>query len=374
MKTAGKEPIATKGWKSRAAASLHGSAYAIALAALLAGAGISVPAFAEDLTTRFASMTGVWTGPPLDEKGVPEGFILRDDILIRGGPGGLPPPPNVAPTPWPDGVIPFQFDANVTAANRTLVLAAMDEWMRRPGTDQIHVAFVQRNGDTNHVHIMNHASLNNSSVGMVGGAQIININDWSKFTIAHELGHAMGLPHEQCRPDRDTYVTIHPENMEEGVEHNFDIVPNWMPGTLSTPYDFSSVMHYGRCAGSAHIFCSLDATWNTSTIVPKSGVGDYSEMGQTSKLSDSDVADVWNAYGKGGSGFADHRYGNSTVGTYASPFKPLIPGAQQHLQNQGYHPGARLWVQGGHYPETGRIGGPQKIRAMPGTGTVRIGP
>ena len=66
-----------------------------------------------------------------------------------------------------------------------------------------------------------------------------------KGTVIHELGHAIGFNHEQTRPDRDQYVTIHPQNMMQGVSYNFQkynrrVIPDW-----GVPYDYASVMHYG---------------------------------------------------------------------------------------------------------------------------------
>ena len=37
-------------------------------------------------------------------------------------------------------------------------------------------------------------------------------------TVIHELGHALGMNHEQSRPDRDQYVTVHWNNVRPGKE------------------------------------------------------------------------------------------------------------------------------------------------------------
>jgi len=68
-------------------------------------------------------------------------------------------------------------------------------------------------------------------------------------TVLHELGHALGMAHEQERPDRNRYVTIRWQNIQRGRESNFDLERNAYTGQ---PYDYYSVMHYGRTAFSAN--------------------------------------------------------------------------------------------------------------------------
>ena len=61
----------------------------------------------------------------------------------------------------------------------------------------------------------------------------------------HEIGHAIGFVHEQSRPDRDKYVTIHHENIEPYMENNFKKMDFTEVDTQEIPYDYSSMMHYG---------------------------------------------------------------------------------------------------------------------------------
>merc|ERR1719253_636599 len=60
-------------------------------------------------------------------------------------------------------------------------------------------------------------------------------------TALHELGHSLGMAHEQARPDRDQYVTIHWDNIQSGKGHNFDLNEAAYDGV---DYDYESLMHY----------------------------------------------------------------------------------------------------------------------------------
>ena len=102
---------------------------------------------------------------------------------------------------WPNGIIPFEFDANVSMANQNAMLAAMNELEA-----VCNVRFVVRNGEDPWVHIQDSTG-NNSPVGWPGSDQnTINIFNWnSRFVMVHELMHTMGVRHEQSRTDRDTF-------------------------------------------------------------------------------------------------------------------------------------------------------------------------
>jgi astacin-like metalloendopeptidase len=60
--------------------------------------------------------------------------------------------------------------------------------------------------------------------------------------IVHELGHLIGLWHEQSRFDRDAHVNILLNNVREEFRYNYNKLHEMR---LMAPYDLSSIMHYG---------------------------------------------------------------------------------------------------------------------------------
>jgi astacin len=117
-----------------------------------------------------------------------------------------------------------------------------------------------------------------SSVGCQRSEQFINLSAaCSTGNVIHEIGHTIGLFHEQSRADRDTHVEIHYENIDPLYRHNFNQAIK--DGKDIGSYDFGSIMHYPTDAFSMN---------GNPTIVPKTGTA----IGQRIGLSDGDIETV----------------------------------------------------------------------------------
>jgi len=58
----------------------------------------------------------------------------------------------------------------------------------------------------------------------------------------HEIGHALGLWHEQQRPDRDAFIRVLYQNLNY---YKSQFVKRPIADDVSVPYDVNSLMHYG---------------------------------------------------------------------------------------------------------------------------------
>jgi hypothetical protein len=150
---------------------------------------------------------------------------------------------------WP-GQVPYVFDANVAAINRTETITSFQ------AIEAVSdVRFVPRTIEAHYVRIrdsnLDTPARNSSEVGMQLFEQVLNMSAWNgnsgvNYVLVHELGHCLGLYHEHQRLDRDTFVTINFNNVRSNaLDNNF---PVEFGAESYGPYDFDSLMHYGRCA------------------------------------------------------------------------------------------------------------------------------
>ncbi|KTF79618.1 hypothetical protein cypCar_00030794 [Cyprinus carpio] len=124
-----------------------------------------------------------------------------------------------------------------------------------------------------------------SYLGARGGRQTISLQTpectGSGVTV-HELMHALGFVHEQSRADRDKYVTIMWSNIWQDRLRNFE---KFKTDNLDTPYDYGSIMHFGKYAFSED---------GEPTIVPKRNWN--VKIGQRFGPSDLDIMKINRMY------------------------------------------------------------------------------
>lgn len=176
---------------------------------------------------------------------------------------------------WKNGVVPYTIEGGFpNSARITGAIAAY--------TSQTNYRFVPRTSETDYVTFQRGSGCY-SMIGRVGGQQFITLEDaCSQGNTIHEMGHAIGLWHEQGRADRDSYVTIRWENITAGKESAFTQNPQ-SSGDYGA-YDFDSIMHYLPYAFSKN---------GQPTITRKDGSVNF---GARENLSSGDLAAVQALY------------------------------------------------------------------------------
>lgn len=179
---------------------------------------------------------------------------------------------------WPGGRIPYVIASTVYNPQR--VLSAISHWNT---TMAGVIKLVPRTSESVYVNFIRSGACS-SSVGMYTTGNYVFVGDnCSTGSIIHEIGHIVGLWHEQSREDRNSHVKILWENILSSALSNFGQQIAY--GTDIGAYDFNSIMHYPAYAFSAN-------GRNTIETIP-AGV----PIGQRLGLSTGDVAAVRKMYG-----------------------------------------------------------------------------
>ena len=203
---------------------------------------------------------GRFSGQPIEYRRIAGDIVYEGDILLT--PEQINPN---APQPesagrntnrWTGGVVYYTIDSNLPSQQR--VTDAIAHWQTNTA-----IRFTPRTTQSNYVTFRVGSGCS-SNIGQVGGRQYINLaSGCSTGNTIHEIGHALGLFHEQTRNDRDTFVTINFQNIQAGYENNFaKYSAQGISGTDYGNLDFGSIMMYGSNSFSSN---------GQPTIVKKDG-------------------------------------------------------------------------------------------------------
>ncbi|XP_058056353.1 astacin-like [Anopheles bellator] len=193
------------------------------------------------------------------------GHYYEGDILLQPtGTGRVALGEQFVMKKWPAAVVPYVIKADFTPSELRTLQAAFDQYH-----EKTCVRFVPRTTELFYVTITNRDEGCYSYVGRNPSNQYNNINLQTPEcmehvgTPVHEMMHALGFFHEFTRPDRDEYVKLHVENLRPEYQSanfiavNFGKLDPAQVTSYGVPYNYASVMHYSRFAGSVGLCCPV---------------------------------------------------------------------------------------------------------------------
>ncbi|OQV20369.1 putative Zinc metalloproteinase nas-4 [Hypsibius exemplaris] len=189
---------------------------------------------------------------------------------------------------WPGGRMYYRISDNFNSTERQVIVGAIAEI----NGNVSHFSLIRRTNEIHYVDILRGAPQTGcySYIGTVGGRQVLNLEApvaprdphcIRHGIVVHELMHAVGFYHEQSRTERDNFVEVNFPNIAQSKWHNFQSYETHQVTNFSQPYDYDSLMHYGRFD-----FANDRTVW---TIRAKGDVQGKIKIGQRYGLSPIDI-------------------------------------------------------------------------------------
>ncbi|XP_040564112.1 high choriolytic enzyme 2 isoform X1 [Lepeophtheirus salmonis] len=220
---------------------------------------------------------------------------------------------NIVDSRWPRGKVPYKFTSSYSRKEINLIRSAMKDIQSRSCVKFVkarpkHKHYVDIGSDQKGCH----ASLGfNKDIGR----HYVNLERPGCMflsVIQHELlHHILGFDHEQNRPDRNSYVRINwqylnqdsfrsffrsvekgtaplPQKCDPSRGYTFDdCYSGYFTDTLGLPYDYMSIMHYAKDSFTKY------PGYNVMDPLQQGG----ENMGKSRKMTDLDHDKLYKAYG-----------------------------------------------------------------------------
>jgi hypothetical protein len=147
--------------------------------------------------------------------------------------------PIPVPQLWPSPVIPFHVDPALPdpeRVHRALALLQQTTVLK----------FVPYAGTGDGVAFLPGTEHCLATLGRLGGLQPVKLAaGCGTGEVVHEILHVLGFFHEQSRSDRDRFIDVIWENIDEEYRGQFGVVPDsFMSPVRDSPFDFRSIMLY----------------------------------------------------------------------------------------------------------------------------------
>ncbi|WP_419488066.1 M12 family metallopeptidase [Chryseobacterium bernardetii] len=168
---------------------------------------------------------------------------------------------------WPNRTIYYTIASNMGSININKINTAVNEYNSKTNT-----RWVQRTNQSNYVEFIFGSSTGADGwahIGYQGGKQTISLDQYiSVGSVIHEMGHTVGLYHEHARKDRDQYVSIQWNNIQDGQAYNFN---KYNSGTDIGPFNINSVMMYWPNSYSKNGLPTIKRADNTNFTYNRTG-------------------------------------------------------------------------------------------------------
>lgn len=217
---------------------------------------------------------------------------------------------------WSNNTIVYVV-SGLSAQVRSELQKSFNEW-----SSKTSIRFKERTNESTYVTISSSGSNSNSGVatlGSNGSRGFIRLGTQaSAVVIIHEIGHTLGYIHEQNRSDRDNYVIINFENIQNDAQDQF--FKGNSATMVTAQLDLNSTMMYGSYTFSKN---------GRPTITDLNG-NTYSQ--RQARISSGDIAGTIAVYPGGNGGDED-----------------ACNDADQWSPNTRYNVGDRVIYQGNLY-------------------------
>lgn len=142
---------------------------------------------------------------------------------------------------WANSTVVYRI-SGLSASVRSELQKSFDEW-----SSKTNVRFKERTNEPNYITISSSGSNSNSGVatlGENGSRGFIRLGTRATaVVIIHEIGHTLGYIHEQNRRDRDNFVRINFENIQDNAVDQF--FKSNSAALITSQFDINSTMMYG---------------------------------------------------------------------------------------------------------------------------------